>query len=1212
MSQLREFQTAAVDRIVDMLAQNGSGRFLLADEVGLGKTFIARGVVEKLSKDKPNFTVVYLCSNLEIAAQNAEKLSPSDSAATPLKDRLTLMTLSIDSTRKSGIRIYSFTPGTSLHLGQALGVIRERRLLLYLLRHGFDQRIGTRWKEFFRGYAGEDGWAECSQSNRLDCDFGTDVKIQFQRRWIQLVRQSKVKLFINKKDERDYGLLAGLEESVTDVHNWIVQRNGRTVISEPWVSTNRSRVIGELRKCLAVASLDYLDPDLVVMDEFQKFKEVLERSRVVDSVEYRLLEKSQAKILILSATPYKMYTTRHEENQHHTDFLATFAFLQKCELTEQRVTDLQANLEKFRTGLEALNPSNNVDEALLDLKRNIECDLQQVMCRTERNRYIDNVRKGITEIPGDGDNTTGVLPRSAELTQYIELRQFLMQDAKRAKEYGRSILDFWKSSPSLLSFMDGHYALIKQLRKNKEQIPAHLLPLESALRHSGQANLKFRQLSEMVFGKNHEDENGVPLAGDWPFLWIKPSYTYYRDTFFGDRVPKKMLVFSHWNFVPKTIAYLTSCEVEHRLRYQKDDFKSSPFTFRKSRMSIFNATFPSLALSKEIDTLRCAASCATEPDRRDVERIARKQLLALIKRAGIRYQKDGKSSPTWQIIAAVEAAHCNAVDADTADAMYGEITWTDLRPSSEDRSHNEWFAKYQTTYGNWYENGMTEGFAHTVTINEKRLRRILDIALYSPANIILRGLVRLGPRILTLRPGTKTNETEVDLFSYVASVGIAQVRNYFNRPLVQAIVTKYGKGKRYVDKVLDYCAKGHLQAVMDEFICLQIDNITGDARKTKAAKLVDQIGIVFSMHSGSPKINVRDDRKQLTTESRIVGSAHFALAFGDDTQVESDDKADYKSRKSDVRNAFNSPFWPFVLATTSVGQEGLDFHLYCKDIVHWNLPSNPVDLEQREGRLNRYNCLAIRDMISADFHLRELSGFRALRDSVETNGLPWQWVFDDIESQPLTRQRFKQGLYPHWIYEPRNGEIEILRRHLLFYTNSRDVEKYKRLKQDLAIYRLVFGQPRQEDVVRRIRENLGDDITDEMLNRFLPAYMINLSPFEDDSIWKAATEKAKEIIADESGFRQFIEFVEQFILQNAARLSAVEIEIQDLINFVTGHYRDEAEVEAVTQSAAALYYLVNPFDAVYDFYEGIGFEDDIRRIRQVHMDVVNDQNARHV
>jgi len=33
--------------------------------------------------------------------------------------------------------------------------------------------------------------------------------------------------------------------------------------------------------------------------------------------------------------------------------------------------------------------------------------------------------------------------------------------------------------------------------------------------------------------------------------------------------------------------------------------------------------------------------------------------------------------------------------------------------------------------------------------------------------------------------------------------------------------------------------------------------------------------------------------------------------------------------------------------------EGLDFHHYCHAIVHWNLPSNPVDLEQREVDFRR-------------------------------------------------------------------------------------------------------------------------------------------------------------------------------------------------------------------------------------------------------------------
>ena len=1203
MSHLREFQTAAVERIVEMLARNDSGRFLLADEVGLGKTLIACGVVERLSQEKRNLTVVYLCSNLEIAAQNAEKLAPSDSAAKPLKDRLTLMTLSMDRAPNSGVRIYSFTPGTSLNLGRSTGVMRERRLLLYLIRHALGRQLGSRWKEFFRCSAGEEGWPDSTQAGRLDDEFNACVKSKFKSKWATLVRRTRLKLFIDKKEQHDYTLLEGLEECVTDVHDWSVVRNGRTVVSEPWVSTNRGRVIGELRKCLAVASLDYLDPDLVVMDEFQRFKEVLDRSRDADSVESRLLDKSDAKVLILSATPYKMYTMRHEEEEHHADFLATYGFLRKCELDDPEVDRLKENLAALRTGLETLNPNGAVNNGLLETKRQIEADLQRVMCRTERNRYIDNVRKGITEVPADGENTNGVLPCRAELTQYIELRQFLMQDAKRANEYGRSLLDFWKSGPSLLSFMDGHYALIKQLRANDERIPAHLLPSESKLRQSSQANLKFRQLLGLAFGDGAERQNGSPVPDDWPFLWIKPTFTYYRDTFFGDRVPRKLLVFSHWNFVPKTIAYLTSCEVERKLRFKKDDFKSSPLTFNKSRMSIFNVAFPSLALSKGIDPLCCAAASPTEPDRREVERIARKQLLELVERAGIKYQKKGKSSATWQIIATIEAAYCSSISAVCADEVYGEITWNELSPSSDDRSHNEWYAEYQERYGDWFYDAHSNGLTQPVTINEKSLRRILDIALYSPANTILRGLLRLRNLILTQHPGTKSAETEVDLFSYVAAVGIEQVRNYFNRPLVQAIVSKYGKGRRYVDKVLDYCAKGHLQAVIDEFIYLQMANVNGDAKKTKAARLVEQIGGVFSMHSGSPKINISDGGR-LNTDSRITGAAHFALAFGDDTHVESDGKVDDKSRKSDVRNAFNSPFWPFVLATTSVGQEGLDFHLYCKDIVHWNLPSNPVDLEQREGRLNRFNCLAIREMISTDFQLRELAGFKALRSSSEINGVPWQWVFEEIDSMPMTRQRFKQGLYPHWIYEPRNGEVEILRRHLLFYSNSRDVDKYRRLKQDLAIYRLVFGQPRQEDVVRRIRENLGDDIREETLNQFLPAYMINLSPFAGEAIWQSSIAQAKKIVSAESTLMHFISFVEECVLQHADRLSTVECEIQALINVVSGHRGTHDASDAVIQCTAALHYLVNPFDAVYDFYEHIGFEDDIRRIKQVHADVV--------
>ena len=50
----------------------------------------------------------------------------------------------------------------------------------------------------------------------------------------------------------------------------------------------------------------------------------------------------------------------------------------------------------------------------------------------------------------------------------------------------------------------------------------------------------------------------------------------------------------------------------------------------------------------------------------------------------------------------------------------------------------------------------------------------------------------------------------------------------------------------------------------------------------------------------------------------------FAVAFGHQTLDEGGEV-----RIESVSRAFNSPFWPFVLTSTSIGQEGLDFHLWC-------------------------------------------------------------------------------------------------------------------------------------------------------------------------------------------------------------------------------------------------------------------------------------------
>ena len=84
MNGLKDFQRATVERI-DTLFRENHRRVLVADEVGMGKTLIARGTIVKtarirLEEKDDLFKVVYICSNISIANQNIRKLKVSDTA----------------------------------------------------------------------------------------------------------------------------------------------------------------------------------------------------------------------------------------------------------------------------------------------------------------------------------------------------------------------------------------------------------------------------------------------------------------------------------------------------------------------------------------------------------------------------------------------------------------------------------------------------------------------------------------------------------------------------------------------------------------------------------------------------------------------------------------------------------------------------------------------------------------------------------------------------------------------------------------------------------------------------------------------------------------------------------------------------------------------------------------------------------------------------
>jgi hypothetical protein len=168
------------------------------------------------------------------------------------------------------------------------------------------------------------------------------------------------------------------------------------------------------------------------------------------------------------------------------------------------------------------------------------------------------------------------------------------------------------------------------------------------------------------------------------------------------------------------------------------------------------------------------------------------------------------------------------------------------------------------------------------------------------------------------------------------------------------------------------------------------------------------------------------------------------------------------------------PLWPFVLATTSVGQEGLDFHTYCHAIVHWNLPSNPVDLEQREGRIHRYKGHAVRKNLVAHYGLKSIT---------TTERDPWEKLF---AIGNLKRPNQALDLVPYWVF-PGPSSIE---RHVPVLPLSRDNDRLDTLRRSLAVYRMVFGQNRQEDLLAYLLAH----VSEEELVSLMQELCINLEP----------------------------------------------------------------------------------------------------------------------
>jgi hypothetical protein len=323
------------------------------------------------------------------------------------------------------------------------------------------------------------------------------------------------------------------------------------------------------------------------------------------------------------------------------------------------------------------------------------------------------------------------------------------------------------------------------------------------------------------------------------------------------------------------------------------------------------------------------------------------------------------------------------------------------------------------------------------------LSDVVDYAIGAPGVALGRALLRHDPTVL-----------DPARYPELVQLSWQGLRAYLNNPVFLSAL----EGKSAVEQVMGAVVDGGFESVLDEHFWLRTQNLQEGAAGL-AKDLQSALGLragSFSFHGigGAPhKIPVR---------------CHVAVPFGDAetepaVRVGGGVAEVVPARPDEVRRSFNTPFWLHVLVTTSVGQEGLDFHPWRSHVVHWDLSSNPLDLEQREGRIQRYAGLAIR---------RRLAGIlrnEVLEDPAFADGSLWRRVQSHAE-----RLVDESGLHPWWVLD--GAEIS---RHVFERPFGRDIARFAYLREQRMIYRLALGQPNQEDFIEVLSR--GGDATRMLL-----------------------------------------------------------------------------------------------------------------------------------
>lgn len=1061
---LTAFQRNSVEHVVDRFyGADPTDRFLVADETGLGKTIVARGVIartiEQLQRNDhvDRIDVVYVCSNLDLAHQNLRKLNVTGGSQHGIASRLTLLAKHSRGFTRPGsdglvksVNLVSFTPGTSFSKSWRSGT-GEERAMLYLLLEKKLRLQGSRADLARRVLQGS-----VSTPERFGTHYVDYLRWQLTHGRAPIAEaldDPELPDGIDPAISRPFLAAAGLgTPSLLDRFEDQLEAAGRGAgWNADW------GLVADLRSLLARESVRLLTPDLVILDEFQRFRDLLVEDSEAGELAHHLFRYNaegtdhRAKVLLLSATPFKPFTYAEEAQageDHHRDFLEIVRFLaggKDGEVTEGIAAALADYREAVVTG--------RTDGGLTDRVRD---RLLTVMERTERPRILTSTMA--TERVG-----TLPPPPADDLLGFVAMRRLAREVAAPFP------VEYWKSAPYFVNFMDGYQVAdrVRGALADPERSDAVRTLLDRTHRIDFAAMETYERL-DMGNARLRQLADDTVERGWWKLLWLPPSLPYlrpggpYAEEFARDVT--KRLIFSSWTATPGAVATLLSYEADRlgageasrgmapadrerdrhtrrgRLAYRMD---AEAERERPSSMSTLAVFWPMPGLATEADPRR--ARWHTGRDAGGLEPAALQAHVVEALRPEHRVdlpEMTGQLASHWFELLRRSDATPEGITVDhVAQALAGLTDEEEAPPdggAGPDRQGEQRLRHVELAL-------RIRGQQQDRTVTEVTLARMAEVAAHGPGNAAYRALSRIA--------AGQPKVSEGGL--WLAAVRVSSAfRSLFSRPESVLLLDQLiPEALPYWRKVLRYCAWGNLQAVLDEFVHhVHVARGGGELDDESLMQVAAAVATAIELRPATYEMFDPDDPRRPRRQR-----AHFALRFGSRRATED------TNRQPLVRQAFNSPFWPFVLATTSVGQEGVDFHWWCHAVVHWNTPPNPIDFEQREGRVDRYDGHAVRRNIAARHGA-------AILASDEPN--PWRVAYELARDEQERLGEFA----PHWVY-PGEARIE---RHVAPYPLSIDTARLEEIKRDVALYRLTFGQPRQEDMLQLLKLHFSQASAEEL------------------------------------------------------------------------------------------------------------------------------------